>query len=183
MCFVVVFARDTFAHAFVVSSCRSTECVCVHCGGLLVSCSFCCLAQRALRFSACIVTVAGDPAAAGHFDPKTGCGFVAACDGDYALTKSLGHNVRALVFESFGGFGVEVMRLLKRLKTDVGNKLSAQQYDEASWSTRSWLALQTQRLSVALHLALAWEVGCELGLGVCLGLGGGGEGGRGAVAA
>ena len=45
---------------------------------------------------------------------------------------------------------------------DVGNKLSARQYDEATWSTRSWLSFQTQRLSVALHLALAWEIGSEL---------------------
>ena len=61
------------------------------------------------------------------------------------------------------------MRLLKRLSYDVGNKMSAAQYDEATWSTRSWLAFQTQRLSVALHLALAWEIGAELGLGVCCG--------------
>ena len=100
-----------------------------------------------------------------NFNPKTGRGYVAACDGDYAQTKQLGHDVRALVFESFGGFGVEVVRLLKRLANDVGNKLSAKQYDEATWSTRSWLSFQTQRLSVALHMALAFEIAHELGLG------------------
>ena len=67
------------------------------------------------------------------------------------------------------GFRVEVMRLLKRLSADVNNKLSTRQYDEATWSTRSWLAFQTQRLSVACHMALAWELGYELGLGVCNG--------------
>ena len=77
--------------------------------------------------------------------------------------------MRALVFESYGGFGKDVVRLLKRLAADVGGKLSARQYDEATWSTRSWLSFQTQRLSVALHLALAWEIGSELGLGVCCG--------------
>jgi hypothetical protein len=51
----------------------------------------------------------------------------------------------------------------------VNNKLNAQQYDATTWSARSWLAFQTQRLSVALHMALAWEIGCELGLGVCNG--------------
>ena len=56
-----------------------------------------------------------------------------------------------------------------RLADDVANKLSARQHDEATWSTRSWLAFQSQRLSVALHLALAWEIGAELGLGVCCG--------------
>ena len=61
------------------------------------------------------------------------------------------------------------MRLLKRLKTDVGNKLSASQYDDATWSTRSWLSFQSQRLSVTLHMALAFELGAELGLGVCCG--------------
>ena len=105
----------------------------------------------------------------GTFNPKTGRGFVAACDGDYAQTKSLGHDVRALVFESYGGFGVEVVRLLKRLSAEVSNKLSAQQYDEGTWSTRSWLSFQAQRLSVALHTALAWEIGQELGLGECCG--------------
>ena len=100
-----------------------------------------------------------------NFNPKTGRGYVAACDGDYAQTELLGHDVRALVFESFGGFGVEVVRLLKRLANDVGNKLSARQYDEATWSTRSWLSFQSQRLSVALHMALAYEVAHELGLG------------------
>ena len=111
----------------------------------------------------------GDAASGETFNPKTGRGFVAACDGDYAQAKQLGHDVRALVFESFGGFGVEVVRLLKRLAVDVGNKLNKRQYEEATWSTRSWLAFQTQKLSVAVHLALAWELGCELGLGVCNG--------------
>ena len=106
----------------------------------------------------------------GHFKPETGRGRVAACDGDYAQAKQLGHDVRALVFESYGGFGVEVVRLLKRLANDMGNKLSAMQYaDQATWSTRSWLSFHSQRLSVALHLALAWEIGSELGCGVCAG--------------
>ena len=113
------------------------------------------------------LTERGDASLSEDFDPGTGRGYVAACDGDYAQTKKLGHDVRALVFESLGGFGREVERLLKRLADDVSNKLSAQQYDEATWSTRSWLAFQSQRLSVALHMALAWEIGQEYGLGVC----------------
>ena len=49
-------------------------------------------------------------------------------------------------------------------------KLSTQQYDSATWSTRSWLSFQTQRLSVALHMALACEIGNELGMGAaCMG--------------
>ena len=33
-------------------------------------------------------------------------------------------------------------------------------------SRRPWLSLQAQRLSVALHLAAAWEIAVELGLQV-----------------
>ena len=33
-----------------------------------------------------------------------------------------------------------------------------------TWSTRTWLALMAQRMSVALHLAAAWEIAVELGL-------------------
>ena len=46
----------------------------------------------------------------------------------------------------------------------MNNKLSRAQYlDEVSWSTRSWKALQYQRLSVVLHVACAWEIADELG--------------------
>ena len=43
--------------------------------------------------------------------------------------------------------------------------LSKRQHeDEASWSTRSWLSLQAQRMSVALQLAAAEEIATELRL-------------------
>jgi hypothetical protein len=41
---------------------------------------------------------------------------------------------------------------------------------ECSWSTSTWLALQAQRLSVAVHIASAWEIATEMQLA-----GGGGE--------
>ena len=45
----------------------------------------------------------------------------------------------------------------------VQSKLTKKQYeDEVSWSTRTWTALMAQRLSVALHLAAAWEIAVEL---------------------
>ena len=103
----------------------------------------------------------------GEFVPKTGRGHVAARDGDYAQARGLGHDVLAIIFESFGGFATDTVRLLKLLAGNVKNKLSSRQYDETTWSARSWLSFQTQQLSVALHLALAWEIGAELGLGVC----------------
>ena len=42
--------------------------------------------------------------------------------------------------------------------------LKRQHEDEASWSTRSWLSLQAQRMSVALQLAAAEEIATELRL-------------------
>ena len=43
--------------------------------------------------------------------------------------------------------------------------LSKKQYDdEVSWTTRTWSSLMAQRMSVALHMAAAWEVARELSL-------------------
>ena len=36
------------------------------------------------------------------------------------------------------------------------------QEDEVTWSTRTWQALMAQRMSVSLHLAVAWEIAVEL---------------------
>ena len=50
------------------------------------------------------------------------------------------------------------------MRDTVQNRLSKKQYeerDEASWSTRTWHALMAQRISVALHLAAAWEIAVE----------------------
>ena len=72
--------------------------------------------------------------------------------------------VTCLLFETFGGFSPAVVRLLKRAADAVNNTLSKVQYEqEASWSTGSWLSLQSQRISVALHTAAAWEIASELG--------------------
>ena len=64
-----------------------------------------------------------------------------------------------LLFETFGGWSVPVVRLFHRMKAKVLNKLSRAQYDqEATWSTRTWLALQTQRMSIAVHFATAYRI-------------------------
>ena len=55
------------------------------------------------------------------------------------------------------------MRLLRRLRDQVSNTLSRAQYEEATWSARSWMAFQAQKISVALHLAAALEIACDLG--------------------
>ena len=63
----------------------------------------------------------------------------------------------------FGGFSAAVVRLLARAADEVKNKLShAQHLDEATWSTRTWTALQAQRISIALHTACAFEIAQEL---------------------
>ena len=60
-----------------------------------------------------------------------------------------------LLFETFGGWSEPVVRLFslfRRMQDKVRNKLTQRQYEnEVSWSTSTWLALQAQRLSVAVH--------------------------------
>ena len=36
--------------------------------------------------------------------------------------------------------------------------------NEVSWTTRTWSSLMAQRMSVALHMAAAWEIARELSL-------------------
>ena len=46
------------------------------------------------------------------------------------------------------------------------NKLTSSEYDETTWSARTWLSFVSQRLSVATQLAAAQEVAEALGLSV-----------------
>eukprot|EP00964_Phaeocystis_antarctica_P015220 scaffold8402_cov63-Phaeocystis_antarctica.AAC.3 len=46
------------------------------------------------------------------------------------------------------------------------NKLTASEYDEATWSERTFMAFTTQRLSVAVQYSAAQEVAEALGLSV-----------------
>ena len=76
-----------------------------------------------------------------------------------------------------GGFDQTVARLLKRMASANGNKLSKRQYHETTWSARSWLSFQSQKEGSSRWVALtdctlpsmAWEGarGAEVGLGVC----------------
>ena len=71
--------------------------------------------------------------------------------------------MRCLLFETFGGFSPAVRRLLAIAADKVKNKLSHSQHlDQATWATRTWTTLTCQRISVALHIACAWEVTQEL---------------------
>lgn len=44
------------------------------------------------------------------------------------------------------------------------NKLTAGEYDETTWSARSWLTFVYQRIGVATQRAAAMEIGLALGL-------------------
>ena len=71
-----------------------------------------------------------------------------------------------LLFESFGGFGKGVREILRRAADVLQNKLTRAQYlDEVTWTTKSWLGLQKQRISVVLHTAIAEQVVNELACG------------------
>ena len=43
---------------------------------------------------------------------------------------------------------------------------TASEYDETTWSARTWMAFAAQRISVAVQLAMAQEVAEALGLSV-----------------
>ena len=76
-------------------------------------------------------------AADGAFNPRTGAGFVPASSGDYTAALANGCTVLLLLFETFGGFGPALVRLLKRAAAEVENKLTPTQYDETTWSART----------------------------------------------
>ncbi|EOD38884.1 hypothetical protein EMIHUDRAFT_223995 [Emiliania huxleyi CCMP1516] len=87
--------------------------------------------------------------------------------GDYRYAREdKGVEVQLLLFESFGGFGKGVREILRRAADVLQNKLTRAQYlDEVTWTTKSWLGLQKQRISVVLHTAIAEQVVNELACG------------------
>ena len=68
----------------------------------------------------------------GKWDALSGTGYVPTKDGDYKQARDAGLTVAPLLFETFGGFGPEVMELLKLASRHVRNKLSSAQYDETT---------------------------------------------------
>ncbi|EOD37495.1 hypothetical protein EMIHUDRAFT_225348 [Emiliania huxleyi CCMP1516] len=77
--------------------------------------------------------------------------------GDYRYAREdKGVEVQLLLFESFGRFGKGVREILRKAADVLQNKLTRAQYlDEVTWTTKSWLGLQKQRISVVLHTAIA----------------------------
>ena len=100
----------------------------------------------------------------GEWNWRKGSGHVAARDGKYARALRAGCRVVPLLVETLGGMGPELTALLRELADERQNRLTAGEYDDTTWSARTWLAFSTQRLSVAIHRAAALEIGRALGL-------------------
>ena len=96
------------------------------------------------------------------FDSKTGAGRVPETAGDYSHARSNGIRVIPLLFEVFGGWSPEVEQLFQEAIEVRTNKLTAREYEETTWSARSWYSFAKQQISVALHRAVAWEIGGAL---------------------
>ena len=108
----------------------------------------------------------GRTASPNSHDSHTGAGYVKAEPGDYAFAKSRNVEAVLLLCETFGGLGPELVEHLRRAAEYRDNKLTASEYDETTWSARSWLSFAKQRISIALHRAVATEIGQALGLAV-----------------
>ena len=89
---------------------------------------------------------------------------------DPAVKRAAGEKIVSehsfIDFETFGGFGDGVRKILRQAADQLSNKLShAQHLDEVTWTTKNWHGLQMQRLSVVLHTAVAWQTVNELACG------------------
>ena len=100
------------------------------------------------------------------FNPNTGAGYVSPKEGDYARAEALGVRVVLMLVETFGGLGPALVEELRKGAEWRANKLTASEYDETTWSARTWMAFTTQRLSVAVQYSAAQEVAEALGLSV-----------------
>ena len=76
--------------------------------------------------------------------------------GQYERAEASGLEVQALLFEVWGGFSPAVLDLLRRAAEERGDKLRKAEYDEATWSTRTWTAFAAQRVACA-----RWSAQCR----------------------
>ena len=86
--------------------------------------------------------------------------------GDYARAQAAGVTCVPLLVETFGGLSPTLMRELRAAAEWRSNKLTSSEYDETTWSARTWLTFVAQRLSVAVQLSVAQEAAEALGLSV-----------------
>ena len=93
-----------------------------------------------------------------------GYGYVAPVAGSYARAQDAGCDVRCLLSETWGGWSPEVVELFRELAEERQNRLHSHEYDATTWSARTWLSFQAQKISVALQYAVALELSNALGL-------------------
>ena len=94
----------------------------------------------------------------GAYNRRTGRGHVAPVAGDYARAQANGVTVVPLLVETFGGFGPGLVSTLRNAADWRQNRLTASEYDEATWSTRTYQPFVCQRISVAVQLAMAQQI-------------------------
>ena len=87
----------------------------------------------------------------------------AVCD---ARAQAAGVTCVPLLVETFGGLSPALMHELRAAAEWRSNKLTSSEYDETTWSARTWLTFVAQRLSVAVQLSVAQEAAEALGLSV-----------------
>ena len=66
--------------------------------------------------------------------------------------------VVCLLAETFGGFHHGLCGVLHQARDLLEDRLSRDEYDRNTWTTTTWFTYAVQRLSVALHNALADEL-------------------------
>ena len=71
---------------------------------------------------------------------------------------------RRLTYCTFGGLGDELVEVLEAAAAGRGDRLTAEEYDETTWSARTWLTFVEQRISVATQRAVTKEIAVALGL-------------------
>ena len=52
---------------------------------------------------------------------------------------------------------LELSELLRQAAEERGNRLRGSEYDDTTWSARSWTSYTAQRISCVLARAVAWE--------------------------
>ena len=71
--------------------------------------------------------------------------------------------MQLLLFDRSVGSGRGSARSSGRRRNVLQNKLTRAQYlDKVTWTTKNWLGLQKQRISVVLHTAIAEQIVNEL---------------------
>ena len=99
-----------------------------------------------------------------RWTPATGAGHVEVVPGQYRRPIGLGIEVLVLLFSTFGGMSPDVLEIVRRAAEERGNKLRGDEYDETSWSARSWTSYTMQRVSCVLMRAVAWELATAMQL-------------------